>query len=61
MSNATQLIWLVLAAIMVATVLTVGTLGAADLLPKRRKKNLRELDAESPDVTSPNASQAPPR
>ena len=36
MSDLGPMIWLIATAVMIVTVLTVGTLGAADLLPVRR-------------------------
>jgi hypothetical protein len=38
MSNYVHLVWLVVAAVAIATVLVVGTLAAADLLPRRRRE-----------------------
>lgn len=55
MSNVAHLILLVVAAVMVGAVLTIGTLGAADLLPRRRKKEESRSDARQ------KASSQPPR
>ena len=37
MSDIAHLIWLIVAAVVVSAVLTVGTLAAADLLPRRSR------------------------
>jgi hypothetical protein len=41
MSDIGYMIWLVATAVMVMTVLTVGTLKAAELFPERRRKDAR--------------------
>ena len=38
-----HLIWIIATAVMIITVLTVGTLAAADLLPRRRDR--KEVDS----------------
>lgn len=47
MSNSTHIIALIAAAVVIATILTLGTLAAADLLPSRyRRKRHREAVRE---------------
>lgn len=38
MSDNAHLVWLIVAAVVIAAVLTVGTLAAADALPRRRRR-----------------------
>ena len=52
MSDNIHLVWLGVAAVMVAAVLTIGTLAAADLLPKRKRT------ATAEEVSSPAPGSA---
>jgi hypothetical protein len=45
-SDIAHLIWLIAAAVVVAGVLTIGTLAAADLLPRSRREDDREVQHE---------------
>jgi hypothetical protein len=62
MSNATHIIALIAAAVVITTILTLGTLAAADLLPTRsRKKPVtrtqgRRAGASSSDVEPADAT-----
>ena len=55
MSDIAHLVWLVIAAVVVAAVLVVGTLGAADLLPRRTPK----APTGGADGTGPAGGDAP--
>ena len=55
MSDNLHLLWLGVAAVVVAAVLTIGTLAAADLLPKRAPKSPPEKEEE---VSSPAPGSA---
>ena len=52
---AVYMIWFLVAAVMIATLLTVGTLAAADLLPRRRPRP--QVTSEPP--TPARAVRAP--
>ena len=47
MSDTGYLVWLIATAVMTITVLTVGTLGAAELLPQQRRAEARRSHHES--------------
>jgi hypothetical protein len=55
LSDIAHLVWLVIAAVVVAAVLLVGTLGAADLLPRRRTP---KAPAGGADDTGPAGGDA---
>ncbi len=57
MSDNIHLVWLGVAAIAVAAVLTIGTLAAADLLPTRKREPAEAERAEE-EVSSPAAGSA---
>jgi hypothetical protein len=54
MTDTGYVVWLIAMALMTIAVLTVGTLGAADLLPRQRRAQARHKhgDQGSKDVSS---------
>jgi hypothetical protein len=48
MTDLWLLIWLIATALMIITVLTVGTLAAADLLPHRQQEGPRRAASPAP-------------
>lgn len=51
MSDTGYLVWLIATAVATITVLTVGTLGAADLLPHQRRADARRSQQQGPGST----------
>jgi hypothetical protein len=47
MTDTGYLVWLIAMAVLTTTVLTVGTLGAADLLPHQRRAQARQGSRDS--------------
>lgn len=56
MSDIAHLLWLVAAAVVVAAVLVVGTLGAADQLPRRTPRRPADEPADGDASVSPTPS-----
>lgn len=50
---AVYMIWFVVAAVAIATLLAVGTLAAADLLPRRRPRRRVTSEPVTPARTAP--------
>lgn len=60
MSNTEHLIWLVVAAVVVTAVLVVGTLAAADLLPRRTRETPPDADRSEDEARDRATAGTPP-
>ena len=52
MTETGYLVWLIAMAVMTMSVLTIGTLGAAELLPHQRRAEARTREASAPQEVS---------